>query len=284
MLKQYYELAKPGIIYGNVFTALASFLYASRWHFGMEHLLATLMGLGLVIAGSAVINNYTDRTIDQKMSRTRDRALVKGFISVQSALIYSVLLGAIGFALLYFYVNALTTLVALVGVVFYTVLYAIAKRWSYWGAVIGSVSGAVSIVVGYTAVTDKLDGIAALLFLILVLWQLPHFYAIAIRRLDEYKAAGIPVLPAQKGMQVTKIHIVLYIVAFIVAVVAFALGGYAGYTYIVIVLAVSLRWLWLGIKGFKTSDDVAWARSVFLFSLFVLMTFSVMLALTPLLP
>jgi protoheme IX farnesyltransferase len=284
MIKRYYDLAKPGIVYGNVFTTLAAFLYASRWHFSPLHLVVVLLGIGLVIGSACVFNNYIDRDIDRKMARTRARALVTGAITVHDGIAYGIFLGLVGFYLLFAWVNILTASVALVGFIFYVVLYSISKRASHWGAVVGSVSGAVPIVVGYTAVTDRLDLTALILFLILVVWQMPHFYAIAMYRLDDYIAAGIPVLPARKGMTAAKVYIVCYIVAFIISASLLTLSGHAGYAYLAVVLVLGLTWAWRAIADFRAPDDVKWARKIFFFSLIVLVSFSVMLSVASLLP
>ena len=284
MLKNYYDLAKPGIVYGNVFTALAGFLFASRWNFGLLYLVATILGMAFVIASACVFNNYLDRNIDRKMTRTRDRALASGAITAHDAIAYGILLFLLGTYLLFAYVNALTALVAIFGFVFYVAIYGLAKRASHWGTVVGSISGAVPIVAGYTAASGQLDGPALILFFILVLWQMPHFYAIAIYRLEDYIAAGIPVLPSQVGMKATKIHIVSYIAVFIVAEVLLTAYGYAGYVYLLSVLIFGSVWLWKGIQGFKAPDDAAWARKFFFFSLIVLVAFSVALSVASILP
>jgi protoheme IX farnesyltransferase len=166
----------------------------------------------------------------------------------------------------------------------YVVVYGYAKRKTHWGAVIGSIPGAVPIVVGYTAVTNQLDLTALTLFFVLVFWQMPHFYAIAIRRLDEYTAAGIPVLPAKKGIRETKIHILLYIIAYLASVWLLAFFGHLGYVYLVVVLLFAARWIMLAFGLLSTSDNQKAAKRLFIFSLIVLLTFSVAIAVGPLLP
>lgn len=289
--KDYYQLAKPGIVYGNIITTVAAFLFATRWHFfGAETLwlfLATIIGVSLVIASGCVLNNYLDKEIDAKMERTRMRALVVGRISDVNAIIYAVVLGVLGIAVLEIFVNMLTAGIALIGIVMYIIIYGAAKRGSSWGAVVGSFAGAVPIVIGYTAVTNQFDIVAILLFLILVAWQMPHFYAIAIYRLDEYMTAGIPVLPAVKGIRRTKVSIISYIVAYILAVSLLFIIGATGYTYLFLVLLVGITWFLLALHGFRLKtyfEEAKWARQVFLASLIVLITFSMTLALAPLFP
>jgi protoheme IX farnesyltransferase len=278
MLKDYYRLTKPGIVYGNVFTTLASFLYASEWHFPLMLFVATVLGISLVIASAGVWNNWLDQGIDRKMERTKDRALAAGRVRVASALMYGTALGLFGLLLLYLYVNTLTAGLALFGLVYYVAIYGYAKRRSHWSTVVGSVAGAVPIVVGYTAVTNKLDIVASILFLTLALWQMPHFYAIASYRMKEYMAAGIPTLPATRGLYTTKILMVAYIVVYVLVAALLAVLGYAGYLYLAAVLLFGCIWLGLAIQGFRAADDRTWARKVFFMSLIVLVAYSVALA------
>jgi protoheme IX farnesyltransferase len=284
MLKEYYRLTKPGIVYGNALTTLAAYLFASGFHIRLLLFVATLLGISLVVASACVFNNYLDRAIDRKMARTKDRALAAGTISAASALAYGSLLGLIGFGLLWAHANSLTALIALFGWVMYVFVYGWAKRAGSWGTLVGSIPGAVPIVVGYTAVTGALDATALILFLILVFWQMPHFYAIAIYRESDYAAAGIPVLPIKSGVRATKRAILFFLAAFFVTAPLLTLLGYAGYAYCCIMLVVGAVWLALGIKGFKAPDDIKWARGVFFASLFVLLAFSAALAIAPLLP
>jgi protoheme IX farnesyltransferase len=298
LLKNYYALAKPGIIYGNIITTIAGFVFAgtlyrndlapAQYPVLIFVFFATLIGLSFVIGSACVFNNYFDREIDRKMKRTSARALVTKIISLRSALIYASVLGVLGFSILYLCVDTLSTIVALIGFISYVFIYTFVKRTSHWGAVIGSVPGAVAIVVGYVAVTNQLDLPAVLLFLVLVFWQMPHFYAIALYRLEEYKEAGIPVLPSTKGVTTTKIHILIFILGFSVTTSLFFFFGYVGYVYLLFVFAFGLAWLWRALKGFKKNSDAIsdakWARELFLFSLVVLLLFCVSIGIGPLLP
>lgn len=288
MFKEYYRLAKPGIVYGNLLTTLAAYLYASRWElFTTEiwvNFLATMFGLGFVIASGCVFNNFIDRDIDKKMKRTKARALAVGTISNELALLYGAILCLIGFTLLIVFVNILTAFIALIGFVVYVFAYTFLKRTTSWATEIGSISGAVPIVVGYTAVINRFDWTALILFVILVLWQMPHFYAISMYRAEEYAAAGIPVLPLKAGTRATILRALFYIVAFAVAVFALTFFGYAGFWYLVVVGIATLVWFWQASRGFAAEDTAAWARKFFFMSLSVLVVFSVMLSVATLLP
>jgi heme o synthase len=274
MLRTYYHLIKPGIIYGNAMTLIAGFLLGSRHSTDVGLLLATLGGTSLVIACACVLNNYIDRDIDKKMRRTRKRALVTGAISVKNAMIYAACLGIVGFVLLILFTNILTVVLGAVALFFYVILYGIAKRHSIHGTLVGTVPGALPLVAGYTAATNRLDAVALLLFIIMVFWQLAHFYAIAIYRADEYRAANIPVLPLVLGFAFTKKMIVVNIVAFIIAASSLTVLGYASYFYL-FVLVTAAAWLAITIKDYHGPNDTLWARKVFVYSLFSLIAFSI---------
>jgi heme o synthase len=284
MLKTYLWLTKPGIIVGNLITAAAGFLLASKNDVDIWLLLATLSGTTLVIAAGCVYNNFIDRGIDKKMARTKNRALANGTISGRHALSYATLLAMLGFMILALGTNTLTVSVGFTGLFFYVVAYGIWKRRSPFGTVVGSVAGATPILAGYVAVINTIDAGAVLLFLILALWQMPHFYAIAMYRHADYAAAGLPVLPVKKGAKHTKLAMLLYITLFIAAVCLLATYGYAGVTYLLVTATFGFLWLWEGVKGFKTKDTTVWARDMFHFSLRVIMVFSVMIAIDAFLP
>lgn len=284
MLRTYYLLTKPGIVRGNSIFAAAGFLLAARGQINIGLFVALLCGLALVIASACVANNYLDRHIDAKMSRTKDRALVNGSIAARQAIIFAVALLIAGTVILLSFTNLLATGLALLGWFAYVVLYGIAKRRTTHGTLVGTISGAIPPVVGYTAVTGHLDTAAVILFMIVVFWQMPHFYAIAIFRLSDYTAAGIPVLPAVKGLRRTKIEILVYSALFVTTTTLLTAFGYTGYVYLGVVGLLGLAWLRLGIKGWRSSDDVSWAKKMFGFSLRVVTILSVMLALGPLLP
>ncbi len=284
IVKNYYLLTKPGIIYGNALPAIAGFLFASGLRINPLLFFSAIAGLSFVIASACVFNNYIDRNLDEKMERTKKRALVTKEISPVAALTYGTVLGIIGFGTLLFWTNVLTMSIAFVGFFFYVVLYGIAKRRSIYGTLVGSIPGAVPPVVGYTAVTNRFDLTALLLFLILVAWQMPHFYAIATYRFKDYAAAGLPVLPVKKGIGTAKIHILFWVCVFTVVATLFTVTKQTGFIYLVIMTLLGLRWLFMGIQGFGVADDVKWARKMFGFSLIALLTTSFMLAIGRLLP
>jgi len=282
--KDYYQLTKPGIIYGNVLTTAASFLFASRGHIHFGLFLAIMLGSSLTIASGCVFNNYLDRGIDIEMSRTKKRALVTGLISPRSALIYATLLGLAGFSTLIAFTNGVTALVGLTGFIFYVIVYGYFKRRSVHGTVVGSVSGAVPVVAGYTAVAGHLGVGALLLFMIMATWQMPHFYGIAMYRAKEYGAAHIPVLPLVKGMRSAQRYTLVYIGLYLVACSLLTIFGYAGYSFLIVMLGLGATWLYRSLKLLNNGDYPLWGRKTFLFSLIVLLGFSVMLSVGSILP
>ena len=269
MIKIYYVLTKPGIVLGNIITTAAGFALASRGHIDYWLFLATLIGLSFVIASACILNNYIDRVIDEKMERTKNRAFAKGLISVRNAMLFAIALVMIGIFILAFYTNLLTAFIAFAGFFFYVVMYSFWKYRSVYGTLIGSLAGAVPPVVGYCAVSNSFDGGAFLLFVILVLWQMPHFFAIAIYRFDDYLAASIPVLPVKRGMYVTKVQMLLYTIAYIIATLMLTVFGYTGYAYLSVAALLGLTWLYFSIKGFNCSNDTLWARNMFRVSLVI---------------
>jgi protoheme IX farnesyltransferase len=284
MFRTYYQLTKPGIIYGNAITAIAGFFLAEKGHFNLLLFLEILIGLSLVIGSACVFNNVADEDIDKKMDRTKNRGVASGEIPKFNALIYGGVLVLIGSVLLN-YSNTLTLAIALIGWFVYVLIYTPLKRVTVHDTLIGAIAGAVPPVVGYVAVTNKFDHAAILLFLILAFWQMPHFYAIAVYRLKDYAAASIPVLPIKKGMRATKIQIVLYIIAFAISCLLLKIYGVTGYSFAVISLILSLLWLFKALKGFSAGiDDTVWGKKVFLFSLITLTTLSLALALNVVLP
>lgn len=275
----YYLLTKPGIILGNLVTVAAGFLLASKGKFDFLLFLATLLGLAFIIASACVFNNYIDRHVDKKMQRTKRRPLAAGLINGANALAFGASLGIIGFLILLLFTNLLTALVAAVGFFVYVVLYSFWKVHTIYGTAIGSIAGATPPVIGYTAVSNQLDAAALILFAMMILWQMPHFYAIALLHFDDYKRANIPALPIKKGILRTKIHMTLYILAFIPAAMLLTFYGYTGELYLTVVSGLSLVWLILSLKGFFTSNDTLFGKQMFRFSLILIIALCIIMPL-----
>lgn len=293
-MKRYYELAKSGLVFGNLITVIAGFLLGARTLADTEGfsgvltvniwpLLATLAGIALVMASGCVFNNYIDRDIDAKMERTKHRALVARRVSGRAALVFAAALGVAGFLVLALCTNALATLTAATGFIFYVFAYSLwGKRRTVYGTFIGAVAGATPPVVGYAAASGRIDAAAAILFLIMLVWQMPHFFAIAIRRRDDYAAAGIPVMPVSRGIARTKASMAIYIMEFILAAALPFVFGYTGIVYLEIAFVLGVAWFALAMRGLLLPDagtepshphaaaNKKWATQMFALSLVVM--------------
>lgn len=279
-MRNYYLLVKPGIVYGNAIPAIAAFLYASHRAGSITLFLAMLIGLSFVVAGSCVLNNIFDRHIDARMKRTEQRPLVSGTISVKNAYLFSSILLLAGFGLLFFCTTLAATFAAFLGAVVYVGFYTPLKHRTLHATAVGAIAGAMPPVVGYAAVTARFDSIALCLFLFLVCWQMVHFFAIAIYREGEYRAAGVPVMPVVIGTRPTKAAIFCYTLAFALAAYALYLTAVLGVFASATLSILSGGWIGFSIIGFTTTNAARWARGMFVYSLVALLLSCVVLALS----
>lgn len=279
--KRYLSVTKPGIIMGNAISITGGFLLASRGDIDYWLLLATLIGLSLVVASGCVINNCIDRDIDGKMQRTASRVTVTGELPLRTAMLHGAVLGIAGFGLLALYTNLTAVFFAAFGYVIYVGVYSLyMKRNSVYGTFVGSLSGAVPPAVGYCAASGQFDMAAAILLCMFSIWQMPHSYAIAIFRYNDYKAAGIPVLPVSQGIAKAKRHIVLHIALFALVVMLLPLSGYTGIGFLTVAFATSLWWLLMALRGYRPDINVeGWAKRVFGFSIVNITLLSVAMSL-----
>jgi protoheme IX farnesyltransferase len=272
MLKDYYQITKPRIIMSNLIATFGGYALATQWHVDWLTLFAAVIGTALVMACSTVMNNYLDRDLDVLMKRTEARALPMGRLKPSHVFGYAAALGIIGTVLLATLVNILTAGLGLLGMFVYIVIYTLwLKRHSTWSTSIGGISGAMPPVMGYTAAVGTLDIGAWLLFALLFLWQPPHFWSLGIRKREEYREAGFPLLPVVKGVLRTKIQMIPYIVLLIPATILFYQKGFVGYLFLIPTLVMNVYWLYHSILGFKSKDDQVWAKKNFYFSIIYLM-------------
>jgi protoheme IX farnesyltransferase len=267
VFKDLVALTKPGIIRLNLFAAFGGFWVASRWDIDWPLLIWMLIGSTFTMASACVFNNYLDREMDTKMARTQNRALPTGRLQPSFVLGYAVILGIIGLTVLFAGVNVLCGFLGLLGIFVYVVVYTMwLKRSSTWSTSIGGVSGAMPPVIGYCAVAGKVDEGAWLLFALLFLWQPPHFWSLAIRRVEEYRAAGFPVLPVVKGVLRTKIQMIPYITLLLAASILLYAYDYVGLIFLLLSVVILAGWLFHALSGFRAKDTVKWAKTDFLFS------------------
>lgn len=283
--RSYLQLIKPGITLSNTLSGVAGFfLAASVVPFSLTAFVGAIGGIACIIASACVANNMLDRNIDKRMKRTSKRDIASGIISIPKALVVCVLLGLLGFTLLLVWTNMLTFWLGVLAYVWYVVIYGLAKRTTAYSTIIGGVAGALPPVAGYTALTGRLDMAAVILFLILFLWQLPHFYAISMFRRDEYAKAGLPVWSVRFGMASAKIQIFVSVVLYAVVASLLTVYGYTGIVYLVVSSALSLYWVYKGITLYKKVDDVKWARTMFGVSLMVLLSMILLISIGGYLP
>jgi heme o synthase len=281
-IRAYYHLTKPGIIKGNLLVATAAYLYGSQATIDIPTCIGLLVGTSAIIACGCVVNNYYDRNIDRAMKRTSNRALVTGAISTTNALLFATVLGILGVIALSVFVNTTVLAVGIIGFVSYAFVYTVAKHRTVHATLIGTLPGATPPVAGYAAATGHVDTAAAILFVTMVAWQMAHFYAIAIFRVKEYKAAHVPVISIQQSVVATRYYIIGFIALFTAISPLLSTLGYASLTYGIVMAITGLYWLWISLQPATNPDK--WARKVFGFSLVILLIFSALLALDAYLP
>lgn len=276
--RNYFLLSKPGIIFGNAVAAIGGFAFASKAKLNMALFFYMLIGLSLIIASACIFNNYIDREIDAKMKRTRNRILVKKLISSRNAMIYAVVLLICGILLLFFKTNTPAAALAFLGFFIYVGFYSLLKHLTLHATLVGSLAGAIPPLVGYSSVTGSLDIGSIILFIIFALWQMPHFFAIALYRMDDYVSASIPILPIKKGVKSTKTHMLIYIIAFMMACFFLTFCKYARLPFFIGTGALSLLWIVLCLQGYRCKNDQIWARKMFIFSLVMVMALSLLIS------
>ncbi|WP_181348952.1 heme o synthase [Thalassobacillus sp. CUG 92003] len=263
------SLIKVGIINSNLMTAFAGFWLAV--HFSAVNFvdvwpvfILTMLGTALIIAGGCILNNWYDRDIDHIMSRTQNRPTVTGSIALSHILIMGIVVSASGFITLLF-TTPQAALLGAFGWFVYVFLYTMWSKRKYTiNTVIGSFSGAVPPLIGWAAVAPALQLEAFILFLIMFIWQTPHFLALAMKKKDEYKAAGVPMLPVVHGFDITKRQIVIYVACLLPLPIYLAS---LGTVFLIVAGLLSIGWLALGIAGFFMKDDIKWATWMFVYSL-----------------
>ena len=204
-------LTKPRIIELLLITTVPTMVLAEQGWPSTWLVLVTLVGGTLAAGGANAVNMVVDRDIDKVMPRTQGRPLVTGLVSPTEAMVFAIALEVAAFAVLWAFANLLSAVLALSAMLFYVFVYTLwLKRTSTQNIVIGGAAGAVPVLVGWSAVTDSLSWSALVLFVVMFLWTPPHFWALAIRYADDYRAANVPMLPAVASMQVTVRKMILY--------------------------------------------------------------------------
>ncbi len=268
---QYYSLTKPKVVYLIVFTAMVGMLLAAEGLPPLDLFVFGLLGIGLAAASGAAINHVVDEHIDRIMERTRNRPLASGDLGQKSALIFALSIGALGIVILLVFVNFLTALLTFFSLVGYALIYTMyLKRATPQNIVLGGAAGAAPPLLGWCAVTGTVDTEALLLFLIIFIWTPPHFWALAIRRREEYAKADIPMLPVTHGVDFTKIQILLYtVLLFVVSLMPFIVQM-SGWIYLAGAVGLGVGFLYYAIRLYRDQQPNVIAMKTFSYSIFYL--------------
>lgn len=277
------SLLKGIVLIANVLPVLTGFWLAVYFtntsisaNWGLFSL--TMFGSLFVMAGALVLNNWYEVDLDREMERTKNRPTVTGNFSLNTVLALGVIFTIIGFGLLFF-TTIEAVIYAFIGWFTYVILYTIwSKRKYTLNTVIGSISGAVTPLIGWAAITPGYHYVPLVLALLLFIWQMPHTFAIAMRRSEEYRAAGVAMLPVVRGFEFTKRQIIIYVTCLLP--LPFFLTS-LGTVFVVVATILNVGWILASIGGFFTNNDVKWARMIFLYSVnYIAILFILMIIVT----
>ena len=275
----YVSLAKPRIIPLLLITALGGMMMAERGWPSTGLVVLTLLGGALAAAGAGAINCWIDRDLDREMLRTRRRPLPDGRIAPSHALLFGIALGLAAFVLLAFWVNVLAATLAISGLLFYVFVYTLwLKRSTVQNIVIGGAAGAVPPVVGWAAVTHRVDLTAIYLFAVIFLWTPPHFWALALRLRGDYARAQVPMLPVVRGDAAARRQILVYTLVLVTVTLAIVVTGALGLVYLAGAVVLGAIFIALALVNLRSARQ-RWSRLLFDYSIAYLgMLFAVMVA------
>ncbi|MCB1689406.1 MAG: heme o synthase [Halioglobus sp.] len=221
--RDYKELTKPNVVLLMILTSAIGMFMAVPGMVPLDVLVLGNLGIALCAGSAAAVNHLVDQHVDEKMARTHNRPIAQGRVSNAQAALFAAVMGSLGMAILFIWINALTAWLTLASLVGYAFVYTMfLKRATPQNIVIGGLAGAAPPLLGWTAVTGDINGHALLLVLIIFAWTPPHFWALAIHRREEYAKVEIPMLPVTHGVAFTKLHILLYtILMFLITLLPF---------------------------------------------------------------
>jgi protoheme IX farnesyltransferase len=246
--RDYYEMCKPRVVLLMLLCTLVGMYLATPGWVELDLIVACLTGVALVAGSAAALNHLIDAKVDQRMARTEKRPVAQGRVSFHQGLAFVALTGLAGEAVLYLFVNPLTAWLNFFSWVGYGLIYTLyLKRATSQNIVIGGLFGAAPPLFGWTAVTNSVDGGGILLVLIIFAWTPPHFWALAVDRLEEYKNVDMPMLPVTHGVRYTNLHILLYTVILILVSVLPYLTGMSNLLYLLSALGLGAGFLYWAI-------------------------------------
>ena len=280
----YLELCKPRVVALMVFTAWVGMLLARPGVWPWNALIFGTIGIALMAASAAAINHVVDRKVDAEMLRTKNRPLPTGNLPVNNCLMFALILGLSGFAVLVLKVNLLTAILTFLSLIGYAIIYTLyLKRATPQNIVIGGVAGATPPLLGWTAVTGQVDPYALVLLLIIFTWTPPHFWALAIYRKEDYAKVGIPMLPVTHGDTYTRLQIIAYTVLLILVTLLPFLMGVNGVVYLIGALLLGGGFLYHALMMWFTESH-SWAIKTFVYSIVYLLILFAFLLLDRYLP
>ena len=260
--RQYYALTKPRVVQLIVFCAAIGMLLATPGLPTLRLVLAAVAGIWLVAAAAAAFNCLVEQRIDARMARTSWRATATGELTSRQALLFSAVLGVAGSVLLWFLVNPLTMWLTLATFVGYAVVYTVLlKPLTPQNIVIGGASGAMPPVLGWAAVRGDVGAEAMIL-----LWTPPHFWALALYRAEDYRRAGLPMLPVTHGSEFTRLHVFLYTLVLFAATLLPFVAGMSGPIYLAAAIVLGAMFTGYAWQLWRTYSD-ALAKKTFRFSI-----------------
>ncbi|RPG50258.1 MAG: protoheme IX farnesyltransferase [Gammaproteobacteria bacterium TMED104] len=278
ILRSYYHLCKPNVVLMMLITSLiGSLLATNASNFSPLLILVSLIGIGLCAASAAAINQVVDQKVDANMPRTSERPIPQGEISSSKAISFAIVIGLIGYAILYRYVNVLTAYLTIASLIGYAIIYTVfLKRATPQNIVIGGLAGAAPPLLGWSSITGSIDPNALLLVLIIFAWTPPHFWALAIHRKDEYAKENIPMLPVTHGISFTKLQIILYTIIMLLVSLFPYFVMMSGAFYLVSAIVLGSIFLWYAFRLYG-DDSNSLAMPTFQYSIYYI--FLIFLAL-----
>ena len=268
--KRYLELCKPKVVALIVFTALVGMFLSTPGMVPWDALIFGTLGIGLAAASGAALNHWIDQRIDAVMDRTKSRPLPQGDMAPSFALAFAISLGVISMLILVLLVNQLTAILTFMALIGYAVIYTVfLKRTTPQNIVLGGAAGAAPPVLGWTAVTGDIHSEALLLFLIIFVWTPPHFWALAIKRRDDYARAGIPMLPVTHGIEATKKQIMLYTLVLVAVTILPFVINMSGLVYVAGAIALGIGFINNSLRLYRSEKDEH-AMKTFGYSIFYL--------------
>jgi len=268
--REYYELCKPKVVILIIFTAVVGMLLAVPGALPLGKVIYATLGIGLAAASGAAINQLVEQRIDALMARTRNRPLPQGELKTRNALIFALALCAISMVILVYKVNMLTALLTFISLIGYAVIYTMfLKPATPQNIVLGGAAGAAPPLLGWVAMTGEVSSEALLLFLIIFIWTPPHFWALAIRRREEYASVGIPMLPVTHGVPFTKLQILLYTILLLAVSLLPFIIHMSGVIYLAGAIALGIGFVWQAFVLYRSDTDDH-AMKTFGYSIFYL--------------